>query len=120
MKKILVVEDDVDIRESLMDILELNDFDVFSAANGKEGFDVINNNTIDLVLCDINMPIMNGYELLEKVNLDIENAPIFIFITAKVESHDIDKGLGLGAVEYILKPFNHIQIVKRINHYMYS
>ena len=118
MSKILIVEDEEDIRESLVDILELNDFEVFSAKNGEEGFKIILNDNPHLVLCDINMPIMNGMELLEKVNLEIENKPIFIFLTAKVEAKDKKQGLDLGADEYILKPFDHLEIVERINYHL--
>lgn len=118
MKKILVVEDDFDIRESIIDILELNDFDAYPAANGQEGFDLIGKNEFDLVLCDINMPKMNGYELLEKINLEISDAPKVILLTAKVEKQDIQKGLDLGALEYILKPFSHVFLVERMRHHI--
>jgi DNA-binding response OmpR family regulator len=118
MKKILVVEDDLDVRESIIEILELNDFDVSGATNGKEGYDCINTENIDLILCDINMPEMNGYELLEKVKTEINGLPKFIFLTAKVEKQDVKKGLDMGILEYITKPFDHRYVVERIHYHL--
>jgi DNA-binding response OmpR family regulator len=118
MKKILIIEDDIDLRESLIEILELNDFKMYQAPNGKIGYECIKDEDFDMVLCDINMPEMNGFELLEKVNLEIKDKPKFIFITAKVEKQDIQKGLALGALEYLIKPFDHRQIVERINYHL--
>jgi CheY-like chemotaxis protein len=115
MRKILIVEDDTDIRESIIEILELNDFETSGAANGKEGYNFIKKEKFDLVLCDINMPEMNGYELLEKVKLEMNGLPRFIFLTAKVEKKDIEKGLALGVLEYITKPFDHRYIIEQLN-----
>jgi DNA-binding response OmpR family regulator len=117
MKKILIVEDDKDIRDSLVDLLELSNFEDFSAKNGEEGYEEIVGNKPDLVLSDINMPKLDGFELLKKVNDNLKIKPLFIYLTAKVESQDINKGLKLGAVEYILKPFDYMNVVDRINHH---
>jgi two-component system LytT family response regulator len=116
MEYLLVVEDDKDIRESLQDILELVGYKVSTANNGREAFDSILANLPDLVLCDIDMPILDGFELLMTINqrLKGEIIPPFIFLTAKVEMQNIRQGMGLGADDYILKPFNHNELLNII------
>ncbi len=116
MDKILVVEDEENIRETLQDILELSGFEVSTASNGKIGYDMILSERPDLVLCDINMPELDGFSLLEALSnrLKDEIMPAFLFITAKVETKEIRHGMDLGADDYILKPFNNSQIIKII------
>lgn len=116
MKRILVVEDDNGIRESLVDILEISGYEVMAATNGKEGFNQIMENTPDLVICDVNMPVLNGYELLGALNQRMENEllPSFIFLTAKIENKDIRYGMNLGADDYITKPFDHNELLSII------
>ena len=118
MRKILIVEDDLNIRETLIEILELSGFKVYSAKNGGEGYEQLVLHQPDLVLCDINMPVLNGYELLTKINQDIERKPIFIYLTAKVEEKDINIGLNLGASEFLIKPFDYLHVIDRINFYL--
>ena len=116
MEHLLVVEDDQDIRESLQDILELVGYQVSTANNGKEAFDFIINDSPDLVLCDIDMPVLDGFELLAAINEHLKDKiiPPFIFLTAKVEKQDIRQGMNLGADDYILKPFDHNELLKII------
>ncbi len=116
MEQLLVIEDEKDIRETLQDILELAGYKVLTAKNGKEGYDAIIFHQPALVLCDVNMPELNGFELLGAINqrLKNENIPPFIFLTAKVEKQDIRTGMNLGADDYILKPYNHNEVLKII------
>ena len=109
MEKLLIVEDERGIRETLQDILELAGYEVITAKDGKEGFDAILNNHPDLVLCDVNMPELDGFELLGAINqrLKDEIVPPFLFLTARVEKQCVRQGMSLGADDYILKPFDH-------------
>jgi two-component system LytT family response regulator len=116
MDKILVVEDDQGIRETLQDILELAGYEVLIACNGKKGYNNIIDNKPDLVLCDVNMPELDGFELLGAVNQRLKDdiVPPFLFLTAKVEKEDMRYGMSLGADDYIFKPFNSTDILKAI------
>lgn len=116
--KIVVVEDEKDIRESLKELLEAEGYHVLEASNGKEGFEVIMAEQPDLVLCDVNMPEMNGFELLDTLNQNLsdENKPFpsFMFLTALTEVEDFSAGLSLGAEDYITKPFEIEDLFARI------
>jgi len=116
MEHLLIVEDDQDIRESLQDIFELVGYKVSTANNGREAFDCILANSPALVLCDIDMPILDGFELLGAINQRLKNEviPPFIFLTAKVETQNIRQGMGLGADDYILKPFDHNELLNTV------
>lgn len=116
MKKILIVEDDAGIRETLKDILELSGYAVSTAVNGKAGFKEIMASAPDLVICDVNMPELNGYELLGALNqrMSQELLPTFIFLTAKVDKQDIRQGMNLGADDYVTKPFDHNELLNII------
>lgn len=116
MVKILLVEDDSGIRETLSDILEISGYDIRTASNGKQGFDQIVEFKPELVICDVNMPELNGYELLGALNqrFSPELLPAFIFLTAKVDLKDIRNGMNLGADDYVTKPFDHNELLKII------
>ncbi len=116
MNYLLVIEDEKDIRESLKDILEMAGYQVSTASNGKVGFNKIIDEQPDLVLCDVNMPELDGFELLGAISqrLEDEIVPPFIFLTAKVETQDIRLGMSLGADDYIVKPFDHNELLKII------
>ncbi|MFT6166657.1 MAG: two-component system LytT family response regulator [Vicingaceae bacterium] len=116
MVRIVIVEDEVNIRETLQEILELNGYEVFAAGDGMLGYDLILDKNPDLVLCDVNMPKMDGFALLESINQKLGNsvAPIFLFLTARVETNEIRHGMNLGADDYILKPYNPVEILKII------
>ena len=106
-KKILVIEDNKVLRENICALLAEEGYTVLSGMNGMEGLNKFKEFLPDLVLCDIKMPGMDGYELLLKLSKDNSIKPVpFIFLTAKVEKEDIHKGLNLGAVEYLFKPFD--------------
>jgi len=106
MKKILVIEDDANIRESLVELLEMKSFELISAENGTEGLKLAQDNLPDLIVCDVMMPGMNGYEVVEAIRKDsrMKNLP-FIFLSAKAMEADIDYGKKLGANSYLTKPF---------------
>lgn len=106
MKKILVIEDDANIRESLVELLEMKSYDLLSADNGKDGLRLAMENSPDLVLCDVMMPGLNGYEVVEAIRKDDRLAKIpFIFLSAKAMDSDIEYGKKLGANSYLTKPF---------------
>jgi two-component system LytT family response regulator len=116
MTRIVIVEDEINIRETLKEILEFSGYDVFTASNGKLGYAVILEKEPDLVLCDVNMPELDGFALLELITQKYasEIMPSFLFLTAKVETKEIRYGMNLGADDYILKPFDPVEILKII------
>ncbi len=116
MKKILVVEDELDVRRNLEDLLEAEGFDILSAEDGKEGYEIAIHYEPDLILSDIRMPKMDGLELLKKLQENSKTSIIpFIFLTAKTENTDVRQGMVLGADDYILKPFKITDVLNAIN-----
>jgi signal transduction histidine kinase len=113
---ILVIEDDFAIRESLKEILLLNGYEVNTAKNGQEGLSAIVRENTTLVICDVNMPIMGGFELLKKLNDNMkkEVIPPFLFLTARVANSDMRIGMELGADDYMTKPFNYIDLLANV------
>jgi DNA-binding response OmpR family regulator len=115
MKRILVIEDNNDVRENIAEILELSNYKVFTAANGKIGVEMALTENPDLIICDIMMPVLDGYGVLHLLNKHIETFGIpFIFLTAKTEKADVRKGMELGADDYITKPFDGIDLLHAI------
>lgn len=115
-KKILVIEDDITLRDNICDYLEDCDFDVTSADDGLEGLKKFKEYTPDLVLCDIAMPKLDGFQLFQKIRSLQEYSEIpFIFLTARIGMEDYQKGMKLGADDYIIKPFNFEQLISIIN-----
>lgn len=115
MKKVLLIEDNDDIRENTAEILELSNYQVYKAANGKEGVEQAISHKPDLIICDIMMPILDGYGVLHMIhkNPELQHIP-FIFLTAKAERVEIRKGMELGADDYITKPFNGTELLNAI------
>lgn len=115
MQKILVIEDNMDVRENIVEILELSNYEVAQAPNGKEGVKAAKKELPDLILCDIMMPEMDGYEVLYMLGKDPKTSVIpFIFLTAKSEKSDFRQGMSLGADDYLTKPFDDMQLLKAI------
>lgn len=114
-KKILLIEDNEDIRESSQEILELAGYEVLLAENGKIGVELAQQHLPDMILCDIMMPELDGYGVLYLLskNSDTENIP-FIFLTAKAERADMRKGMEMGADDYLTKPFDDIELLNTI------
>lgn len=105
-KRILVIEDNQEVRENLEEILELYGYEVLLAEDGKVGVDVAIKNLPDLILCDVMMPRLDGFGVLNILSKKPETASIpFIFLTAKAEKSDFRRGMNLGADDYITKPF---------------
>ena len=114
-KKILVLEDDLNILNNIVELLESEKYDVCSVSNGKEGLDLLKNYKPDLILCDIMMPHINGIEFYKRVKLVYDTKLIpFIFLTAKTDLTSIREGLSLGADDYITKPFLADDLLKSI------
>ncbi|MCO5934205.1 response regulator [Mucilaginibacter sp. RB4R14] len=114
-KQVLIIEDNTDIRENIVEILELADFNVLQASNGKAGVDLAIKNKPDIILCDIMMPDLDGYGVLYMLNKKPETATIpFIFLTAKAERVDLRKGMEMGADDYLTKPFDDIELLNAI------
>ena len=115
MKKILVIEDNREIRENTAEILELSHYNVVTASNGREGVEVALEQKPDLILCDIMMPELDGYGVLHIVqkNPELQRTP-FIFLSAKTENAEVRKGMSLGADDYIPKPFDPVDLLTAI------
>lgn len=113
--KILLIEDNKEIRENISEILELDGFDVITAENGKDGLESAQREIPDLIICDIMMPIMDGYTVLYFLSKDAKTVDIpFIFLTAKAERMDFRKGMEMGADDYITKPFEDVELINAI------
>lgn len=115
-KSILIIEDESALRETLSDLLSINGFNISVAENGKEGYQKILKVNPDLVICDVNMPGMNGFEVLSTVNslMNKEIIPAFLFVTARTQLEDIKQGMKLGADDYITKPFESTDLLETI------
>ena len=115
MTKILVIEDEVSVRENILDLLEAESFETLAAANGKIGIDLAVSEVPDLILCDLMMPNIDGYEVLQKLNSQAATATIpFIFLTARTAKSDLRKGMDLGADDYLTKPFTRSELLSAI------
>jgi two-component system, sensor histidine kinase and response regulator len=116
MKKILVIEDETVIRENIIDLLETEGFEVISAEDGYEGYNIALNRKPDLILSDIRMPRMDGLDLLKKLQDNpLTSAIPFIFLSAKVDAQDIRYGMALGADDYLLKPYKCNDLLSAID-----
>ncbi|WP_100612615.1 response regulator [Confluentibacter lentus] len=115
MKNILLIEDDVILRENTSELLELSDYNVITAPNGRIGLEMAKNNLPDIIVCDIMMPELDGYGVLEALaeNEKTKHIP-FIFLSAKTERKDVRKGMDLGADDYITKPFEEEELISAI------
>ncbi|WP_372766558.1 response regulator [Lutibacter sp.] len=115
MKKILLIEDDEVVRENTAELLELANYKVFTAENGKIGLSEAKKYLPDLIICDIMMPELNGYGVLQILSKEEDTKHIpFIFLSAKTEHKDIRKGMDLGADDYITKPFDESELFSAI------
>jgi len=113
MKKILIIEDQVMLREEVRDWFNFEGYQTFTAANGIEGVEMAVKNIPDLILCDIMMPEMDGNAVLEILRQDPITALIpFIFMTALSERLQVRAGMDQGADDYITKPFTHEELMK--------
>ncbi len=115
MKRILIIEDEQNIRETLADLLNLIGYEVLEAANGKEGVAMALAESIDLILCDVNMPEIDGYQVLSELRkMDRLTLIPFIFLTAKSSMQELRTGMELGADDYLTKPFTRDSLMRAI------
>ena len=114
-KKILLIEDNPEMRDNTAEILELAHFEVITAENGKEGVKLAKQARPDLIICDIMMPELDGYGVLHMLSKDDATAPIpFIFLTAKAEKNDYRKGMTMGADDYLTKPYDDVELLSAV------
>lgn len=114
-KKLLLIEDDTALRENTAELLELQGYDIITAADGKAGIAMAQSNDPDLIVCDIMMPEADGYEVLQTLADDPKTRQIpFIFLSAKTEHKEVRKGMDLGADDYLTKPFEEEELVSAI------
>jgi DNA-binding response OmpR family regulator len=113
--KILIIEENQDVRENLSEILVLAGYNTVTAANGKEGVEAALGESPDLILCDVMMPELDGFGVLRILskNSGSVNTP-FIFLTAKTDMADVRRGMTLGADDYITKPFDDVELLDTI------
>ncbi|WP_018479234.1 response regulator [Pontibacter roseus] len=115
MKKILLIEDNQEIRENTAEILSLANYEVIEAENGKVGVDLAKKENPDLIICDIMMPQLDGYGVLHMLSKNTTTSSIpFIFLTAKSEKEDFRKGMNLGADDYLTKPFDDLELLDAV------
>ena len=115
MKKILIIEDNDEVRENLEEILDLYGYDTTTAENGKVGIEKAITNPPDLILCDIMMPELDGFGTLNILSKKPATADIpFVFLTAKSEKEDFRRGMNLGADDYVTKPFYKDELLQVI------
>ena len=115
-KNILVVEDNDDVRENICEILELAGYRTTEADNGADGIRKAIDIKPDLILCDVMMPKLDGYAMLKMLRDNAHTAQVpFIFLTAKAEQADFRKGMGLGADDYIMKPFDDTNLLESVD-----
>jgi DNA-binding response OmpR family regulator len=115
MKRILLIEDNQEIRENTAEILELSGYQVLNAQNGKIGVELAKKELPDLIICDVMMPELDGFGVLHILSKNTSTAGIpFIFLTAKNETEDRRKGMNLGADDYLTKPFDDLELLGAI------
>jgi signal transduction histidine kinase len=115
MKRILVIEDERSIRESILELLQIEGFSVISAENGRIGLQLVQESPPDLILCDVVMPDIDGYGVLTALRRNPMTVTIpFIFLTARGMKEDIRQGMGLGADDYMIKPFTAEELLRAI------
>lgn len=115
MTTILVIEDNQAIRENIVEVLELADYQTLEAADGKQGLLLAETRHPDLIVCDLSLPILDGFVVLQMLNRDDKPCKVpFIFLTARSERAEIRKGMDMGADDYITKPFNPSELLSAI------
>lgn len=116
MKKILIVDDEPNIVMSLEYTFKKNNFEVFIARDGQEALDILKNALPDIIILDVMMPNVDGYNTLEQIKNDprLKHTKV-IFLSAKNKEKDIEKGLALGANLYMTKPFSVKKLVEQVN-----
>jgi DNA-binding NarL/FixJ family response regulator len=115
MKKILVIEDEPEMRRNITTLLRYHDFEPIAAENGRAGIEAARRERPDLILCDVMMPELDGHAVLQTLQADAGLARVpFIFLTAKGEKEDLRSGMNLGADDYLTKPVANADLVRAI------
>jgi DNA-binding NarL/FixJ family response regulator len=115
MTKILVIEDQPQMRKNLATILEMENFEVALAADGRSGIELARNSRPDIIICDVMLPELDGYGVLEQLRADPATATLpFVFLTAKGDKTDIRNGMNLGADDYLTKPVSREDLLNAI------
>ena len=115
MKKILVIEDEPEMRRNITALLRYHDYEPLAAENGRVGVETARRDKPDLILCDVMMPELDGYGVLQALQTDASLARIpFVFLTAKGEKDDLRSGMNLGADDYLTKPVANADLVRAI------
>jgi DNA-binding NarL/FixJ family response regulator len=115
MKKILLIEDEPEMRRNITALLRYHDYEPIAAENGRQGIEAARREKPDLTLCDVMMPELDGYGVLQALQADASLARIpFIFLTAKGEKDDLRSGMNLGADDYLTKPVANADLVRAI------
>lgn len=116
MKTVLIIEDNLEIRENTTEILELEGYRVLSAENGKDGIEMAGKVKPDIILCDIMMPEVDGYEVIRALKANRSTATIpFIYVTASGEKSEVQLAMDLGAGGFIRKPFDTKELMQVIH-----
>ena len=113
LKKILIVDDEAGVRELLKDALKLAGFETQVANDGMSALTALRSYTPDIMIIDINMPLMDGFELVERLQKNGNNVPV-LMLSARADRVDITRGLTLGADDYVVKPFGLEELVLRL------
>ena len=115
MRKILVIEDEPEMRRNMTALLRYHNYEPIAAENGRAGVEAARRGKPDLILCDVMMPELDGYGVLQALQADASLARIpFIFLTAKGEKDDLRSGMNLGADDYLTKPVANAELVQAI------
>lgn len=115
MKRILIIEDNIGILENVTEMLVLEGYEVFSAGNGKDGIETFFHSLPNLVICDISMQEMDGFEVLKVLRSGIHSASIpLIFLTSRSERKDKEQGFLAGAQDYLIKPFTYNELLAAV------
>ncbi len=119
MKKILIIEDEEFVRENIIELLSAEDFYAVGAAEGKSGLELAFLHLPDLIICDVLMPLIDGYGVLKVLRQDPLTSSIpFVFLTAKAAKVDFRQGIEMGAHEYVTKPFTRADLLSAIDQQM--
>ena len=118
MPKLLIIDDEIKLRETICELFSMTGYEVFEAKDGLDGIEKVEQLQPDLIICDIMMPKLDGYGFIERLKLtNFAKIPV-LFLTAKTELVDQEKGIALGAKEYIIKPFLFKELKKIVDSHL--
>lgn len=119
MTKILIIEDEIKLRETVSELLSLAGYDVTEATDGLDGLEKVNQTNPELIICDVMMPKLDGYGFIEQLKKTKYSDIPVLFLTAKTELMDLERGIALGAKAYVLKPFSFQELKRIIEHHLH-